>query len=161
MHACMHPDGSEPGSLFNPRKLDCRTVCRLSSSEVGCRACTARGACRDPLNSENKEAEHSQRIVWRLDRVCGYVQGVGGAHVKALNMNASRLPWLQLSGTMFDEVLCLAASASGGPDFSCYTQGAICAGLLRRCQTVFDYPHCRIAFLPSRVEPPHSGPQES
>lgn len=112
-------------------------------------------------------------------------KGVGGATSKALNMNASRLPWLRLSGTMFDDVLCLAASASGGPDFSCYTQGglershsmfvktcsspvrylslwnmlireplsapgAICGGLLSRCTTVFDYPHRRIAFLPSR-----------
>ncbi|CAL8460583.1 g112 [Coccomyxa elongata] len=78
------------------------------------------------------------------------LKGVGGATSKALNMNASRLPWLRLSGTMFDDVLCLAASASGGPDFSCYTQGAICAGLLSRCTTIFDYPHRRIAFLPSR-----------
>lgn len=53
------------------------------------------------------------------------VKGVGGATSKALNMNASRLPWLRLSGTMFDDVLCLAASASGGPDFSCYTQGGL------------------------------------
>lgn len=67
-------------------------------------------------------------------------------------MNSSRLPWLRLSGTMFDEVLCLAAKTSGGPDFSVYTQGAICAGLLSRCTTVFDYPHRRIAFLPSRTE---------
>ena len=76
-------------------------------------------------------------------------QGVGGAHLTPVRMQSGRLPWLRLGATQFDGVMCLMAGAAGGPDFSCYTHGAICAGLLARCTTVFDYARARIAFLPS------------
>ena len=79
-------------------------------------------------------------------------QGVGGAHLSPVRMRCGRLPWLRLGTTQFDGVMCLMAGSAGGPDFSMWTQGAICAGLLARCTTVFDYARGRIAFLPMRSQ---------
>jgi hypothetical protein len=77
-------------------------------------------------------------------------QGVGGAHLSPVRMRAGRLPWLRLGATQFDGVTCLMARGAGGPDFSFFSAGALCAGLLARCTTLFDYARLRIAFLPSR-----------
>ncbi|CAL5219379.1 g1201 [Coccomyxa viridis] len=75
------------------------------------------------------------------------LKGVGGVHAKSVMMYSSRIPGMEMCGATYTGVNCLLTRSTGGPDFSCYTHGTLCADMLARCTTVFDYASKRMACI--------------
>ena len=75
------------------------------------------------------------------------LKGVGGVHAKAVMMYSSKIHGMEMCGAMYTGVNCLLTRSTGGPDFSCYTHGTLCADMLARCTTVFDYASKRMACI--------------
>lgn len=75
------------------------------------------------------------------------LKGVGGVHAKAVTMYSSTIPRMRMCGASYRDVTCLLTSSTGGPDFSCHTHGTLCADMLARCTTVFDFPSKRMACI--------------
>ena len=74
-------------------------------------------------------------------------QGVGGAHAMAITMRSSKMAYVEMGGATLHDVRCMLTEAAGGPDFSVHAHGTLCAGLLARCTTIFDFAHHRMACL--------------
>lgn len=74
-------------------------------------------------------------------------QGVGGAHAVAVTMRSSKMAYVEMGGATLHDVRCMLTEAAGGPDFSVHAHGTLCAGLLARCTTIFDFAHHRMACI--------------
>lgn len=68
-------------------------------------------------------------------------------HAKAVRMYSSKIPGMEMCGETYREVTCLLTRTTGGPDFSCHTHGTLCADMLARCTTVFDFASQRMACI--------------
>lgn len=75
------------------------------------------------------------------------MQGVGGVHAKSVTMYSGKIPRVDMCGATYRDVTCLLTTTAGGPDFSCHTHGTLCADMLARCITVFDFPSKRMACI--------------
>ncbi|CAK0743066.1 hypothetical protein CVIRNUC_001441 [Coccomyxa viridis] len=75
------------------------------------------------------------------------LKGVGGAHAVAVTMRSSKMAYVEMGGATLHDVRCMLTEAAGGPDFSVHAHGTLCAGLLARCTTIFDFAHHRMACI--------------
>lgn len=72
--------------------------------------------------------------------------GVGGQSRALL----SSLPWFELGGHTFEEPTVVLMRDEGGALADPWTAGTIGSGFLDAFRVIFDYPHHRVGFVPTR-----------